>query len=74
MGIINISTDSFYEKSQCHSLDEVLATAERMIIEGADYLDLGAESSRPGSKPISDQEEMDKLIPVVSSLVKVKPP
>ena len=70
MGIINISTDSFYEKSQCHSLDEVLATAERMIREGADYLDLGAESSRPGSKPISDQEEMDKLIPVVSSLVK----
>ena len=70
MGIINISTDSFYEKSRCYSTDEVLATAQKMISEGADYLDLGAESSRPGSKPISDQEEIDKLIPVVSSLAK----
>ena len=70
MGIINISTDSFYEKSRCYSKDEVLDTAQKMISEGADYLDLGAESSRPGSKPISDQEEIDKLIPVLSSLVK----
>ena len=70
MGIINISIDSFYEKSRCHSIDEVLIVAEKMINEGADYLDLGAESSRPGSKPISDQEEIDKLIPVLSSLVK----
>ena len=70
MGIINISTDSFYEKSRCYSIKEVLATAQKMISEGADYLDLGAESSRPGSKPISDQEEIDKLIPVLSSLVK----
>ena len=70
MGIINISTDSFYEKSRCYSINEVLATAQKMISEGADYLDLGAESSRPGSKPISDQEEIDKLIPVLSSLVK----
>ncbi len=70
MGIINISIDSFYEKSRCHSIDEVLAAAEKMINEGADFLDLGAESSRPGSKPISDQEEIDKLIPVVSLLAK----
>ena len=42
-----------------------------MTREGADFLDLGAESSRPGSKPISEQEEIDKLIPVISSLVKI---
>ena len=42
-----------------------------MIREGANFLDLGAESSRPGSKPISEQEEIDKLIPVISSLVKI---
>tara|TARA_B100000686_G_scaffold253694_1_gene264770 strand:+ start:603 stop:1439 length:837 start_codon:yes stop_codon:yes gene_type:complete len=70
MGIINISADSFYEKSRCYSMNEVLATAQKMISEGADYLDLGAESSRPGSKPISDQEEIDKLIPVLSLLAK----
>lgn len=69
MGIINISSNSFYEKSRCHSTDEVLSTAEKMINEGADFLDLGAESSRPGAKPISDQEEIEKLIPVVYSLV-----
>ena len=71
MGIINISSDSFYEQSRCNTTDEVLATAEKMKREGADFLDLGAESSRPGSKPISEQEEIDKLIPVISSLVKI---
>ena len=71
MGIINISSDSFYEQSRCNSPDEVLAKAEKMTREGADFLDLGAESSRPGSKPISEQEEIDKLIPVISSLVKI---
>jgi len=71
MGIINISPDSFYEQSRCNTTDEVLATAEKMAREGADFLDLGAESSRPGSKPISEQEEIDKLIPVISSLVKI---
>ena len=71
MGIINISPDSFYEQSRCNSTDEVLQKAEKMIREGADFLDLGAESSRPGSKPISEQEEIDKLIPVISSLVKI---
>jgi len=71
MGIINISSDSFYEQSRCNTTEEVLATAEKMTREGADFLDLGAESSRPGSKPISEQEEIDKLIPVISSLVKI---
>jgi dihydropteroate synthase len=68
MGIINVSSNSFYEK--CSSVDEALMLAEKMMFEGADFLDAGAESSRPGSKPISDQEELDKLIPVISVLVK----
>jgi len=68
MGIINVSSDSFYEK--CSSVDEAMMLAEKMMCEGADFLDVGAESSRPGSKPISDQEELDKLIPVISLLVK----
>lgn len=70
MGIINISSDSFYKKSRCHSTEEVMTTARKMISEGADFLDLGAESSRPGSKPISEQEEIDNLAPVISLLVK----
>ncbi len=67
MGIINVSSDSFYEK--CSSVDEAMMLAEKMVSEGADFLDVGAESSRPGSRPISDQEELDKLIPVISLLV-----
>ena len=67
MGIINVSSDSFYER--CSSTDEAMVLAGKMIDEGADFLDVGAESSRPGSKPISDQEELDKLIPVISLLV-----
>lgn len=47
-----------------------MSLAERMVNEGADILDLGAESSRPGSKPISEQEELDKLLPVIALLVK----
>ncbi len=68
MGIINVSSDSFYER--CSSTDEAMTLAEKIVNEGADFLDAGAESSRPGSKPVSDQEELDKLIPVVSLLVK----
>jgi dihydropteroate synthase len=68
MGIINVSSNSFYES--CSSVDEAMILAEKMMKEGAEFLDVGAESSRPGSKPISDQEELDKLIPVISLLVK----
>jgi dihydropteroate synthase len=67
MGIINVSSDSFYES--CSSIDEAMMLAEKMMKEGAEFLDVGAESSRPGSKPISEQEELDKLIPVISLLV-----
>jgi dihydropteroate synthase len=68
MGVINVSPDSFYEN--CSSVDEAMMLAEKMMIEGADFIDVGAESSRPESKPISGQEELDKLTPVISLLVK----
>ena len=70
MGIINISQDSFYEKSRCLSIEDVMKLAEIMVNDGADFIDLGAESSRPGSKPISEEEELSRLMPVISYLVK----
>ena len=70
MGIINISQDSFYEKSRCLSIEDVMKLAEIMVNDGADFIDLGAESSRPGSKPISEEEELSKLMPVISYLIK----
>ena len=69
MGIINLSPDSFYGKSRCKTVEQALSTAERMLEEGADILDIGAESSRPGSVPISVQEELDHLLPVLIKLV-----
>jgi len=70
MGIINITSDSFYDKSRCLTIDAVMTLAEKMVTDGADFLDLGAESSRPGSKPISEQEELGKLIPAIEYLAK----
>ena len=70
MGIINLSPDSFYPDSRVPSVTAALKTAERMIEEGADYLDVGAESSRPGAKPISEEEELAILHPVIEGLCK----
>ena len=69
MGIINLSPDSFYGEIRCGTLEQALGVAERMIAEGADILDVGAESSRPGSVPISEQEELDRLLPILMKLM-----
>ncbi len=68
MGIINLSPDSFYPDSWVPSVPDALKVAERMIEAGADYLDIGAESSRPGAKPISEEEELAIVLPVISQL------
>lgn len=68
MGVINLNSDSFYPDSQCRSESDALKMAQRMIDEGADLLDVGAESSRPGSCGISEDEESARLLPVVKEL------
>lgn len=68
MGVINLNSDSFYPNSQCRSESDALNMAQRMIDEGADLLDVGAESSRPGSCGISEKEESARLLPVVKEL------
>ncbi len=70
MGIINLSPDSFYGDSYCGNIDETLKVAAEMVQGGAAMLDIGAESSRPGSLPITEEEEIGRLLPVVSRLVK----
>jgi dihydropteroate synthase len=62
MGIINITPDSFYEGSRFLEKDEVLRQAEKMIKEGADILDIGGQSTRPGSEQISADEELKRVI------------
>jgi dihydropteroate synthase len=73
MGIINLTPDSFYAGSRKHGIDDALQLAEKMLNEGADFLDLGAYSSRPGADDISAQEEGDRLLPVVEAIVKKHP-
>ena len=70
MGIINLSPDSFYLGSRASSISDVLKIAEQMVEGGADYLDVGAESSRPGAKPISEEEELSIILPVIQQLCK----
>ena len=70
MGIINLSPDSFYSRSSLSSTSEVFRTAEKMIDEGAHILDVGAESTRPGSRGISVKLELERLLPVITKLTK----
>ncbi|NVM61801.1 dihydropteroate synthase [Mucilaginibacter sp. SG538B] len=68
MGIINITPDSFFADSRKPGVDEALKQAEKMLTDGATFLDIGAYSSRPGAVDISAQEETDRLLPVVETI------
>ena len=71
MGILNVTPDSFSDGGRYDRLDAALRHAEEMISEGADIIDIGGESTRPGHTPISDQEEIDRIAPAVEA-VKVR--
>ncbi len=68
MGILNVTPDSFSDGGKWNSLDRALYHGEAMVQEGADILDIGGESTRPGYTLISDQEEMDRVLPLIEAL------
>jgi dihydropteroate synthase len=68
MGILNVTPDSFSDGGQFFSLDAALAEAEKMISEGADIIDVGGESTRPGGEPVSFDEEIKRVVPVIEAL------
>lgn len=68
MGILNITPDSFSDGGQFHSLDFALSRAEQMIAEGVDIIDIGGESTRPGATPLSVEEELHRVMPVIYAL------
>ena len=70
MGILNVTPDSFSDGGQFVTVDTALAHAERMIAEGADIVDVGGESTRPGSEPITFEEEIQRVVPVIEALVR----
>jgi dihydropteroate synthase len=70
MGIINLSPDSFYSRSIPLSISDIFNLAKKMIQEGVHILDVGAETTRPGSKGISVKLELERLLPVLTKLTK----
>jgi len=68
MGILNLTPDSFSDGGLFLDPERAFAEAEKMIAEGADILDLGAESTRPGAAPVSAQEELKRLLPVLRKI------
>lgn len=69
MGIVNVTPDSFSDGGLCASTESALRHAAYLIEQGADLLDIGGESTRPGGIPVSMEEEMRRTIPVVQALV-----
>ncbi len=74
MGIVNITTDSFSGDGLAGDVEAAVALATSMIADGADIIDVGAESTRPGALPVSDEEEARRVVPVVERLVSLGVP
>jgi dihydropteroate synthase len=68
MGILNVTPDSFSDGGQFQQIDRALRRAEEMVAEGADLIDVGGESTRPGAALVSAQEEMERIIPVIVAI------
>ncbi len=68
MGVLNVTPDSFSDGGDFFGVDRALRRAERMVEEGADILDIGGESTRPGAAPVSGPEEIERVVPVIEAL------
>jgi dihydropteroate synthase len=74
MGIVNVTPDSFSDGGRYAAARAALLHCEKLLEEGADILDIGAESSRPGTPPVQLEEELNRLLPVVAQAVKLQIP
>ncbi|MCI9297884.1 MAG: dihydropteroate synthase [Lachnospiraceae bacterium] len=68
MGILNVTPDSFSDGGKFRELDKALFQVEKMLAEGMDVLDIGGESTRPGHEKISDEEEMERVLPILEKV------
>lgn len=71
MGILNVTPDSFSDGGEHNGLEEAIKHAQKMIDEGADIIDIGGESTRPGHTQISDDEEIARVVPVIKKVVEL---
>lgn len=70
MGILNATPDSFFDGGHYNSIDRAIHHGQKLITEGADLIDIGGESTRPGAVPVSGKEEIQRTIPVIKALHK----
>jgi dihydropteroate synthase len=70
MGVLNVTPDSFSDGGKFYTLESALARAREMLDQGADFLDVGGESTRPGSEPLPMEEELRRVVPVIDRLAK----
>lgn len=70
MGVLNVTPDSFYDGGRYVDVEAALRRAEEMIAEGADVIDVGGESTRPGADPVPEEEELRRVIPVISRIAR----
>ena len=68
MGVLNITPDSFSDGGKFFSFEEAVAQGKKLAAEGADLLDIGGESTRPGSSPLPEEEEIRRIVPVIQEL------
>jgi dihydropteroate synthase len=73
MGILNITPDSFYDGGQYNDVNNILRQAEKMLSEGATFIDIGGYSSRPNAKHIDEKEEQNRILPIIEVLIKEFP-
>jgi len=71
MGILNITPDSFSDGGMYLDFNEALKRADKMIEEGVDIIDIGGESTRPGSDPVSTDEELKRIVPIIEAIKKI---
>jgi len=70
MGIVNVTPDSFYDGGRYNLPEQAVAHALELVEQGADILDIGAESTRPGASPVGEEDELVRLIPVITDLAR----
>ena len=68
MGIVNVTPDSFSDGGNFFSAAKAISYALKLVEQGAEILDIGGESTRPGAKPVSEKEEFRRVIPVIEKL------
>ena len=68
MGIVNVTPDSFSDGGQHPDATSAIAHAHQLVAEGADIIDIGGESTRPGAAPVSIQDELARILPVIAAL------